>query len=342
VEAFEAAMAAYCGVPHAAGVASGTDALELALMACGVGAGDEVITTPFTFIATVESIVKCGATPVFVDIDPATWNMDVSLVEQRIGPRTKAILPVHLYGQACDMTRLMAIAQAHGLKVIEDCAQALGARWNGAMVGTFGDAGCLSFFPSKVLGALGDGGMVITGSAEVAERVRILRNHGARTKYYHLVNGFNSRLDSLQAAVLRVKLGHLNDWLRTRRALAARYSSGLRSAPGIATPHVAPEAEHVFNYYTVRVKGGRARREALAQELKTRGVATAVYYPVSLHLQQVYRSLGYQPGSFVESERSQDEVLSLPMCPFVTEAQATYVIECVSDAAGACSPSKAV
>jgi len=193
-----------------------------------------------------------------------------------------------------------------------------------------------------VLGALGDGGMVITGSAEVAERVRILRNHGARTKYYHLVNGFNSRLDSLQAAVLRVKLGHLNDWLRTRRALAARYSSGLRSAPGIATPHVAPEAEHVFNYYTVRVKGGRARREALAQELKTRGVATAVYYPVSLHLQQVYRSLGYQPGSFVESERSQDEVLSLPMCPFVTEAQATYVIECVSDAAGACSPSKAV
>jgi len=339
VEAFEAAMAAYCGVSHAVGVASGTDALELALMACGIGSGDEVITTPFTFIATVESIVKCGATPVFVDIDPATWNMDVSLIEQRIGPRTRAVLPVHLYGQACDMTRLMAIARAHNLKVIEDCAQALGARWNGTTVGTFGDAGCLSFFPSKVLGALGDGGMVIAGSAEVAERVRILRNHGARTKYYHLVNGFNSRLDSLQAAILRVKLGHLDDWLNARRALAARYGEGLRAASGIVAPAVAPEAEHAFNYFTVRVEGGKGRREALAQELKARGIATAVYYPVSLHLQQVYRNLGHQPGSFPESERSQDEVLSLPMCPYLTPVQAAYVVESVCEAARACVPS---
>jgi len=337
VEAFETAMAGYCGVPHAIGVASGTDALELALMACGIGAGDEVITTPFTFIATVESIVKCGATPVFVDIDPATWNMDVSLAERAITPRTRAVLPVHLYGQTCDMTRLMAIARAHNLKVIEDCAQALGARWNGTMAGAFGDAGCLSFFPSKVLGAMGDGGMVITGSADVAERVRILRNHGARTKYYHLVNGFNSRLDSLQASVLRVKLGHLDDWLRARRALAARYSEGLQAAPGIFAPSVARPAEHVFNYYTVRVEGGNARREAIAQGLKARGVATAVYYPVSLHLQQVYRSLGHRPGSFVESERAQDEVLSLPMCPYITTAQAEYVVESVCAVAQACA-----
>jgi len=333
VESFEQSMAAYCGVPHAVGVASGTDALELALMACGVGAGDEVITTPFTFIATVESIVKCGATPVFVDIDPVTWNIDVSLLEGRIGPRTRAILPVHLYGHACDMTRLMGIARAHKLKVVEDCAQALGARWNGAVVGTFGDAGCLSFFPSKVLGALGDGGMVITGSADVAERVRILRNHGARTKYYHLINGFNSRLDALQAAVLQVKLRHLNDWLRARKALAACYADGLRSVPGIVTPEVQVGADHVFNYYTVRVQGGKTRREALAQELKARGVSSAVYYPVSLHLQQVYRNLGHQPGSFVESERAQDEVLSLPMCPFITETQAYYVVESVREAA---------
>jgi len=333
VESFEQSVAAYCGVPHAVGVASGTDALELALMACGIGAGDEVITTPFTFIATVESIVKCGATPVFVDIEPNAWNMDVSLVAGRIGPRTKAILPVHLYGQACDMTRLMELARAHDLKVIEDCAQALGARWSGQVVGSFGDAGCLSFFPSKVLGALGDGGMVVTGSADVADRVRILRNHGARTKYYHLVNGFNSRLDSLQAAVLRVKLGHLDDWLRARKSLAARYRDGLLSAEGIVTPTVVTGADHIFNYYTVRVLGGKARREALAQELKDRGVATAVYYPVSLHLQQVYHNLGYQPGSFVESERAQDEVLSLPMCPFITEAQARYVVESVGEAA---------
>ncbi len=333
VESFEKSMAAYCGVPHAVGVASGTDALELALMACGIGSGDEVITTPFTFIATVESIVKCGATPVFVDIEPNTRNMDASLVEGRIGPRTKAILPVHLYGQACDMTRLMALARAHNLRVVEDCAQALGARWNGQVVGSFGDAGCLSFFPSKVLGALGDGGMVVSGSADVAERVRILRNHGARTKYYHLVNGFNSRLDSLQAAVLRVKLGHLDDWLRARRSLAARYGDGLLSAPGIAVPEIVTGADHIFNYYTVRVQGGKARREALAQELKERGVATAVYYPVSLHLQHVYRNLGHKLGSFVESERAQDEVLSLPMCPLVSEAQARYVVDSVCESA---------
>ncbi len=318
VEAFEQEMAAYCGTSHAVGVASGTDALQLALLACGVGPGDEVITTPFTFIATTEAIVNCGATPVFVDIEPETLNLDPSLVEQHVTQRTKALLPVHLYGHPCDMTRIMETARRHGLKVIEDCAQALGATWMGQRVGSFGDAGCLSFFPGKVLGAYGDGGMVVTNDADVAERLRILRNHGGRVKYYHEVNGFNSRLDALQAAVLRVKLGHLDGWLERRRDIAAAYADGLANIEDITTPIVVDGAVHAFNYYTIRVAGGAQRRDALAAHLKSHGIASAVYYPLALHLQVVYRQLGYSPGGFPCAEQAQEAVLSLPIYPEMT------------------------
>jgi dTDP-4-amino-4,6-dideoxygalactose transaminase len=329
VEAFEQEMAAYCGTSHAVGVASGTDALQLALLACGVGPGGEVITTPFTFIATTEAIVSCGATPVFADIEPETFNLDPLLVEQHVTPRTKALLPVHLYGHPCDMTRIMEIGRRHGLKVIEDCAQALGATWKGQRVGSFGDAGCLSFFPSKVLGAYGDGGMVVTNDADVADRVHMLRNHGGRVKYCHEVDGFNSRLDALQAAILRVKLGHLDAWLERRREIAASYADGLSIIDGITTPIVREDTVHAFNYYTIRVAGGAQRRDALAAHLTSHGIASAVYYPLALHLQPVYREFGYAPGAFTIAELAQEAVLSLPMYPELAGEGTQEVVQSV-------------
>jgi dTDP-4-amino-4,6-dideoxygalactose transaminase len=329
VEAFEHETAQYCGAAHGVGVASGTDALHLALLACGIGEGDEVLTTPFTFIATAESIHKCGATPVFVDIRPDTFNMDLDLLESRLTTRTRGIVPVHLYGQSCDMTRLMDFATAHGLKVVEDCAQALGATWQGRKVGSFGHAGCLSFFPSKVLGAYGDGGMVVTSDAALAEHVRILRSHGSKTKYFHDMPGFNSRLDSLQAGVLRVKLRHLDAWLERRRELASAYADALSGIPGLSLPTEVAGSRHIYNYYTVRVAGGTQSRDALAAHLKAKGIATAVYYPKSLHLQPVYATLGYGPGAFPVSEKAQDEVLSLPMFPELTATQVREVAESI-------------
>ena len=334
VQAFECEMAAYCGAALGVGVASGTDALHLALLACGIGVGDEVLTTPFTFIATAESICKCGATPVFVDIDADTCNMNLDLMESRLTPRTKGIVPVHLYGHPCDMTRIMEFASAHNLKVVEDCAQALGGTWNGRRVGSFGDAGCLSFFPSKVLGAYGDGGMVVTNDAAIAERIRILRSHGSKKKYFHDLPGFNSRLDSLQAAVLRVKLAHLEGWLERRRALAAGYAHLLSRAGGLSLPTERAGARHIYNYYTIRVAGGHATRDALAEHLKAQGMATAIYYPKSLHLQPVYATFGYKPGDFPVSEAAQDEVLSLPMYPELTRREQ----EAVADAIMSCPP----
>jgi len=327
VEAFERETAQFCGATHGIGVASGTDALHLALLACGIGEGDEVLTTPFTFIATAESIHKCGGTPVFVDIRPETFNMDLDQMESRLTPRTRGIVPVHLYGQPCDMTRMMSFATAHGLKVVEDCAQALGATWQGRRVGSFGHAGCLSFFPSKVLGAYGDGGMVVTRDAAIAEHIRILRSHGSKTKYFHDMPGFNSRLDSLQAGVLRVKLRHLNDWLGRRRELASAYADALRGAVGLSLPAEVPGSMHIYNYYTIRVAGGGRNRDALAAHLKTKGIATAVYYPKSLHLQPVYAALGYGPGDFPVSETAQNEALSLPMFPEMTMAQVREVAD---------------
>jgi len=329
VKALEDELAAYCGTRFAVGVASGTEALQLALLACGVKPGDEVITTPFTFIATAEVITQCGATPVLVDIDPKTYNIDPAQIEPKITEKTRAILPVHLYGQPADMDSIVALATKYDLKVIEDCAQALGAAYGGKQVGSLGDAGCLSFFPSKMLGAYGDGGMVLTSVPEVAERVSVLRNHGCREKYFHFTPGFNSRLDSLQAAILRVKLEHLEQWIEQRRHKASLYSEFLKDVEGVEPPFSAPYGRHVFNYYTIRLKRPKMSRDKLREHLTARGIATAIYYPLSLHLQEVFQSLGYKPGDFPESESAQEEVLSLPIYPELVDEQIEKITQAI-------------
>lgn len=329
VEALEKEMAAYLGVKYATGCASGTEALQLALVAYGIKPGDEVITTPFTFIATTETIIQCGAKPVFVDIDPATFNMNVAQIEAQITKKTRAILPVHLYGQPVDMNPVLKLAEKYNLKVIEDCAQALGAEYCGVRVGSLGDTGCFSFFPSKVLGAYGDGGMVVTNDTRTAETLKMLRNHGSKEKYYHLIPGFNSRLDSLQAAILRVKLRYLNEWIEKRRQRAEFYSELLSEVDGVNPPYAAPHGYHVFNYYTIRLNNSKLGREKLRQRLSSQGIATAVYYPLSLHLQEVYRYLGYKRGNFPESERAQEEVLSLPMYAELTAEQVQEIVSVI-------------
>ncbi len=323
---FENSMASYCGVTHAVGVASGTDALYLSLLACGIKAGDEVITTPFSFIATAEAIAHCGATPVFVDIDSATYNMDPTCIESRITPRTKGILPVHLYGQPADMNQIMTIARKYDLRVIEDCAQALGAEHEGVKVGSIGDAGCLSFFPSKNLGAYGDGGMVVTNNPEIAETVDLLRRHGNSVGYHCLIPGFNSRLDSLQAAVLGVKLRYLDGWLGRRRGLAVLYGQLIGERSDIQTPFVKAANRHSFNYYTIRFESPNQDRDGLREYLQRKGIHTAVYYPLSIHLQDVYRSLGYRLGDLPRSERAQEQVLSLPIYPELGEEQVQEIV----------------
>lgn len=329
VEALEREIAGYLGVRYAVGVASGTEALQLALLACGIKPGDEVITTPFTFIATAEAITQCGGRPVFCDIEPKTYNLDPAGIEAKITERTAAILPVHLYGQPCDMDPILDLARSYHLRVIEDCAQAFCAEYKGKKVGSLGDAGCLSFFPSKVLGAYGDGGMVVTDDAEIAEKATMLRNHGCKQKYYHIIPGFNSRLDSLQAAVLRVKLGHLDEWNELRRQKAALFSQLLSQVNGVEPPFVAPYARHIFNYYTIRLDRSRVDRSRLSKHLKAQGVATAIYYPLSLHLQQVYEPLGYRDGDFPASESTQEEVLSLPIYPELTEEQIQGIVDAI-------------
>lgn len=327
VKAFESEIAAYCQTKFAVGVASGTDALHLALLACDIKSGDEVITTPFTFIATAEAVTKCGATPVFVDIEPKTYNVDPAKIEPRITRKTKAILVVHLYGQSTDMDPVLALAQKFNLKIVEDCAQALGARYKDRKVGSLGDAGCLSFFPSKVLGAYGDGGMVVTNNPEITEKVIMLRNHGAKQKYYHLVPGFNSRLDELQAAILRVKLKYLDQWLAARQQKASLYSRLFSQIDGITPPYILPNNQHVFNYYTIRLQTSKFNRDKLQKQLADQGIATAIYYPVSLHLQQIYKAQGHQPGDFPESERAQEEVLSLPIYPELGDDEIKEIIK---------------
>lgn len=332
VKAFESEIAEFTGCQHAAGVGSGTDALHLALRALNIGPGDEVITSPFTFIATTEAILMVGATPVFVDIDPRTFNIDASQIEARITPQTKAILPVHIYGQPCDMDTIMALAEKHNLSVVEDCAQAIGAKWKGKSVGSFGDAGCFSFFPSKNLGGIGDGGMVTSNSTEVYERVEMLRRHGGRVKYHHEEPGLNSRLDELQAAILRIKFGRLNDWNQKRFANACRYNELLNGQPGITCPaEIAgdgysvpadsespnPDVTTVYHQFTVRVEN----REQIQQSLTKAGVGSAVYYPVPLHLQKVHENLGLPAGSFPVAEKACAECLSLPMFPHMTAEQ---------------------
>jgi dTDP-4-amino-4,6-dideoxygalactose transaminase len=327
VKSFEEEMAAYCGTKYAVGVASGTDALHLALLACGIKPGDEVITTPFTFIATAEAIVNCGAIPIFIDVEPRTPNIDPTQIESKITSKTKAIIPVHLYGQPAAMEEITAIGRKHNLKIIEDCAQALGAEYRDRKVSALGDAGCLSFFPAKNLGAYGDGGMVVTDDPTMAETVRILRVHGAKSSYYHTLPGFNSRLDSIQAAILRVKLKYFDTWIERRRSNASLYSQLLDPVDGIETPYTEEHSRHAFNYYTVRLKDPRLDRNELRKHLESKGIQTMVYYPLSLHLQEVYKFLGYRPGDFPRSESAQEQVLSLPMYPELRNEQIEQVVD---------------
>lgn len=331
VQSFEKEIASYCGTKYAVGVASGTDALKLALLACGTESGDEVITTPFTFVATVETIIQCGAVPVFADIDPRTYNLDAEKIEAKITPKTRVILPVHLYGQATDMDPIMELARRCNLRIIEDCAQALGAKYKGSKVGSIGEAGCLSFFPSKNLGAYGDGGMVVTNEAGIAETVGLLRKHGANTSYHYLLPGFNSRLDTLQAAILKVKLKRLDSWIELRREKAALYGKLLKGIDGIEFPFVEEFGQPSFNYYTIRVENSKLNRNKLREYLTSRDIHTMVYYPLSLHLQEAYESLGYKQGDFPESEQAQEEVLSLPMYPELSQEQIGEVVAAIKE-----------
>lgn len=326
VKALEAGVAEYVGCRYGVGVASGTDALRLSLAALGIGPGDEVVTTPFTFVATANTISHSGARPVFVDIDPRTFNIAPAQIEAAVTERTKAIVPVHLYGQPAEMEAIMDIARRHNLYVIEDCAQAIGAEADGRRVASFGDVACLSFYPTKNLGAYGDGGMVTTNTPEIAGRIDVLRRQGGKVKYYHGVLGFNSRLDEMQAALLRVKLRHLDGWQAERRRVAARYDE-LLSTLDVVTPFVRPGVTHVYHQYTIRVP----RRDELHQFLKDRGIGTMIYYPLPLHLQKLYHDLGYAEGSLPVSEQAAREVLSLPMYPELTEEQIQTVVEAIGD-----------
>jgi dTDP-4-amino-4,6-dideoxygalactose transaminase len=321
VKAFEDQIAAYCNTKYAVGVASGTDALHLALLACGISPGDEVITTPFTFIATSEAVVKCGAKPVFADIELSTFNLDPNQIASKISHRTKAILPVHLYGQPVAIEPMLDIARQFNLKVIEDCAQSLGAAIKGRKVGSFGDTGCLSFFPSKNLGAFGDGGMVITNKDEIADKVKLLRGHGAKTSYRYIEHGFNSRLDALQAAILRVKLKYLEHWNNMRRNNCKIYNELLSEIKEIKLPAFSQDVVSSCNYYTILINDNHIDRNGLSKYLETKGIQTNIYYPLSLHLQEVYSNLGYKPGDLKNSEYAQENVLSLPMYPELRREQ---------------------
>lgn len=339
VKALESEMAAYVGCDHAVGVGSGTDALHLALKALGIGPGDEVITTPFTFVATSEAICMTGARPVFVDIDPVTFNIDPRKIEPVITERTRAILPVHLYGQPCDMDAIIAIAETHGLSIVEDCAQAIGAKYKGRAVGTFGEVGCFSFFPSKNLGGMGDGGMVTTNSPELFERVEMLRRHGGRVKYHHSEVGLNSRLDELQAAILRIKLPHLDDWNNARRQNAECYNRLIEGMSAVVRPAelsregtVIPttSAQHderllraVYHQYTLLVDD----RERVQEAMRASEIGCLVYYPVPLHLQEVHADLGYRRGSLPVAENVADRCVSIPMFPELSELEQSQVVQ---------------
>ncbi len=326
VEAFESEVAAYCGTKYAVGVASGTDALILALKALGIGEGDEVITTPFTFFATAESISLVGAKPVFVDINPKTYCINPGLIENKITKKTKAIIPVHLFGQCADMDRILEIAKLNNLKVIEDTAQAMGATYKGKQAGSMGDIGALSFFPSKNLGGFGDGGMVITNNKELADKIRMLRVHGSAVRYIHSAIGTNSRLDAFQAAILRVKLKHLNKWLDGRRKVAKYYDENLKGLP-IITPFTPSYNMHTYHLYVLRIKPGP---EKLAKSINDAGIEARTYYPVSLHLQEAYKGLGYKKGDFKESESASPETLAIPIYPELDTDELSFIVKRIS------------
>ena len=329
VKKIEESIASFVGVKHAIGVASGTDALLISLMAIGIKPGDEVITTPFTFFATAGSIARLYAKPIFVDIDPKTYNIDVSKLEEmlkkRYSPKMKAIIPVHLYGQCADMDPIIELAKKYNLKVIEDAAQSLGATYKDKQSGSMGDFGAFSFFPTKNLGAYGDGGMIVTNDDELAERARILRVHGAKPKYYHSVVGLNSRLDEIQAAVLNVKFKYLPKWIEQKRKVAEIYNKLFAKdlSGRVVTPYEAPYNYHTYHQYTIRV--GADKRDNLRAYLKEQGIGTSVYYPLPLHLQKCFDYLGYKEGDFPESEKASKEVLSLPMYPEISNEKVKFV-----------------
>jgi len=325
VQAFEKEFADFCQVEHAVGVSEGTTALQLALVACGVGAGDEVITVSHTFFATVEPIVLVGAEPVFVDIDPLTYTMAVEQIEERITPRTRAIVPVHLYGQPADMDPIIEIAERHKLWVIEDACQAHGARYKGRRTGGLGHVAVYSFYFSKNLGAYGEAGMVTTNDSELARKVRLLRDHGSPQRYRHEVVGMNGRLDEIQAAVLRAKLPHLEEWNAHRRANAAYYAELLSDVKGVGLPSVASYAEHVFHLYVVRVP----QRDELREHLQERGVGAGIHYPIPCHLQPALQSLGYRQGDLPVTEQIVDEIISLPMYAELTAEQCIYIVNAI-------------
>jgi dTDP-4-amino-4,6-dideoxygalactose transaminase len=324
VAAFEKEFAAYCQAEHGIGVNTGTSALHLALLAAGVGSGDEVITVPFTFVATVSAIDYTGAKPVFVDIDPKTFTMDVNAIEAAITEKTKAIIPVHLYGQTADMDPILEIARKRGLVVIEDACQAHGAEYKGRRAGSMGDMGCFSFYPGKNLGAYGEGGMVVTNSPDFTRTIRMLRDWGAEKKYQHVLKGYNFRLEGIQGAVLRVKLKYLEAWTEARRAAAARYDK-LFAGSNVYAPYARPDSRHVYHLYAIRTQ----HRQAWQDTLLAQGIQTGIHYPTPVHLLPAFADLGYQAGQFPHSEQAAREVLSLPMFPELTAAQGEQVAQAV-------------
>lgn len=331
VQECEAAVAKYCGAAYGVGMSSGSDALIVALMAEDVGPGDEVVTTPYTFFATVGAISRVGAKPVFVDIDPVTFNLDPAKLEAALTPKTKAIIPVHLYGQMADMDAILAVARAHKLAVIEDAAQAIGAEWKGRRAGSLGDYGCFSFFPSKNLGCFGDGGMLTMQDPAKAKKSVVLRNHGSEPKYYHRLIGGNFRLDALQAAVVTIKLKYLDGWTAARQANAARYEklfaqTGAVKSGKIGLP-AAKTNRHIYNQFILRAEN----RDGLLAHLRAREIGTEIYYPVPLHLQDCFRSLGHRPGDFPESERAAKETLALPIYPDLTDDMAAWVVGAIAE-----------
>jgi dTDP-4-amino-4,6-dideoxygalactose transaminase len=325
---FEQDFAAYCDAPYAIGVGSGTDALWLSLLACGIGSGDEVITVPSTFMATAEAITHCGARPVFVDVDERTYTMNPEALNDVLTAETKAIIPVHLFGQPADMDPILEFGRKHRLYVIEDACQAHGATYKGKRVGTFGDTACFSFYPGKNLGAFGEAGAIVTGNAELNERIKILRDHGQVRKYFHSLVGWNCRMDGIQAAVLQIKLRQLEEANQRRRDRAAQYDAGLREFGEIIAPTQASYARHVYHIYAIRV----GNRDETIKCLADQGIATGIHYPVPVHLQEAYHPLGYTPGAFPIAERCAAEFVSLPMYPELTHSQVEQVIEGVKEA----------
>jgi len=328
VTAFEQDFAAYCNTAYAIGVGSGTEALWLSLLASGVGSGDEVITVPSTFMATAEAITYCGARPIFVDVDERTYTMDPNALKDALTARTKAIIPVHLFGQAADMDPILEFGRNHGLHVIEDACQAHGATYKGKRVGTFGDTACFSFYPGKNLGAFGEAGAIVTNNPELNEKISVLRDHGQERKYFHSVVGWNCRMDGIQAAVLRIKLRQLEAANQRRRNHAAVYDAGLRELEGVITPREASYARHVYHIYAIRV----SNRDETIKCLADQGISTGIHYPVPVHLQEAYRNLGYERGQFPVAEHCATEFLSLPMYPELTRSQVEQVIEGVKEA----------